>query len=238
MSRSFPLLSAALDGSDTPVTFFFRDDDVGWADAKLFLLCDRFHDRAPLDLAVIPTAIQDDVASALRARSGQLGFHQHGYTHRNHENTGKKCELSDGRPQAQMADELHAGRERLKKLFDAQLDPIFTPPWNRCGATAAQVMVDLGVSVLSRDRGASPLDVPGLVDLPIAIDWSRHQTPGAIDTAIAEATTRSPVGIMLHHEVLDERDLRHLDGLLDTLIDHQNAALVPMRDLHRESTRP
>lgn len=232
MTTSFPLLSRALDAAATPITFFFRDDDAGWADAKLFSLCDRFSTRAPLDLAVIPLAIGQEIASALIAHEGQLAFHQHGYAHRNHQATGKKSELSDDRPAAEIAAEIRTGHLGLRLLFGDRLDPIFTPPWNRCGTTAARLLIDAGMHVLSRDYGAAPFGIRGLVELPIGVDWVRRRAD--LDMALTAAATRSPVGVMLHHEVLDNNDLSALDALLDLLIAHHSARLAHMADVVRE----
>lgn len=63
MSAWLAPLRAALDHAARPVTFFFRDDDAGWADDDLYRLIDIFDRWAiPLDLAVIPNALSDDLA--------------------------------------------------------------------------------------------------------------------------------------------------------------------------------
>lgn len=227
--KPFPLLDAALNNATSPIVFFVRDDDVGWADVELFALCDRVGGRAPLDLAVIPTAITPEVAAALLDLDRPLRFHQHGFAHRNHQTSGKKCELSDERAAVDIQWELQAGRDRLLSMFKRRLDPIFTPPWNRCGAAAANALAAMGVQALSRDRGATPLNVPGLVEIGVAVDWVRRRAD--LDEALARAATESPVGIMLHHEVMDHSDLDRLDALLDVLVEHANAHFAPMVEL-------
>ena len=59
----------ALDSRATPVAVFVRDDDAGWDDAALARLLDvcATH-RAPIDLAVIPAALDDERAAWLLAR--------------------------------------------------------------------------------------------------------------------------------------------------------------------------
>src|SRR4051812_44895721 len=72
---------------------FFRDDDAGWADARLCALLDRFERHGlPADLAVIPAALDHRLAGELRRRAAtqRLGLHQHGFAHRNHEPDGRK----------------------------------------------------------------------------------------------------------------------------------------------------
>jgi hypothetical protein len=59
-------LRVALDETAAPVTFFFRDDDAGWDDGRLFSLLDVFARRAlPLDVAVIPRALSAERAARL-----------------------------------------------------------------------------------------------------------------------------------------------------------------------------
>jgi hypothetical protein len=69
-------LRGALDAADRPVTFFSRDDDVGWADDRLWILLDRFaSSRVPVDLAVIPAALTPEAARLLRRRiAGSRGL--------------------------------------------------------------------------------------------------------------------------------------------------------------------
>jgi hypothetical protein len=91
-------LRAALDEASGPVDFFLRDDDAGWDDERLFAMLEVVERHAlPIDLAVIPQALSPSLADSLiaqQARSdAQLGLHQHGLAHRNHESDGRKCEF-------------------------------------------------------------------------------------------------------------------------------------------------
>jgi hypothetical protein len=130
-------LRAVLEEAPAPVTFFFRDDDAGWRDDRLRPLLgvfDRF--GAPLDLAVIPAALARPLAQELRARRGEngstLGIHQHGYAHSNHEPNGRKCEFGPARGRVAQRADIQLGRRLLEALVEGPVDPIFTPPWNRC----------------------------------------------------------------------------------------------------------
>jgi len=58
-------LRMQLDACACPVRFFFRDDDVGWDDERLWALLDRFARGAtPVDLAVIPAMLTGSLTSA------------------------------------------------------------------------------------------------------------------------------------------------------------------------------
>ena len=66
-------LCLALDESDIPIDFFFRNDDVGRANDELraLLACFRRH-SVPLDLAAIPTALTVEFADEIRAAHAEL----------------------------------------------------------------------------------------------------------------------------------------------------------------------
>ena len=62
-------LSRELEDADAPRSFFFRDDDAGWANDRLLSLLDLFaHHGVPLDVAVIPAALDAQLAASLRRR--------------------------------------------------------------------------------------------------------------------------------------------------------------------------
>jgi len=235
-----PIL-AALDARATPCAFFFRDDDAGWDDARLFALLDCFaHHGIPPDLAVIPAALTSGLAARLLARMGndavRPGVHQHGYAHINHETTGRKCEFGADRSRAAQHRDIRSGLAILEAAFDRLADPIFTPPWNRCSADTAACLRTLGFQALSRDVTATAFGLPVLAEIPVAVDWCRLRPPGAAPLAlaerIAECIANAPrVGIMIHHAVMDRSDIILLDGLLPLLRTHPMARCMRMREL-------
>lgn len=238
---SFDALARALDAADKPVDFFLRDDDAGWDDARLFALLDRT-ERAgvPIDLAVIPQAVTPALATSLCARKTALprllGLHQHGFAHVNHEAEGRKCEFGTARSVDAQLDDLVAGRERLQELFSTQLDPFFTPPWNRCSETTPMLLAELGFAALSRSRGATPLQGQ-LPELPVDVDWCKHTRAGGEGASriAAELAHRvaegGPVGLMLHHAAMTDEDLALLDGVFTLTTRHARARWRPMREL-------
>ena len=215
--------------------FFVRNDDVGRADEQLFTVLDIFADvDLPIDLAVIPRALTPRLAERLLRRSQRIGFHQHGFAHVNHEPEGRKCEFGPARPVADQRSDIACGRERLKLLFGPRLQPMFTPPWNRCTPQNGECLRDLGFAVLSRDTTAGQLNLPGLLELPITFDWfasrkgiplSRAQRAELLAQQIA---TSSTVGLMLHHAQMDATDLTYLRELLQLLAAHPQARVTSM----------
>ena len=244
MHAGLNALLAALDAAPAPVPFFLRDDDAGWDDAALSTLLDCTECAGvPIDLAVIPQAAGAALATSLckraRAAPGLIGLHQHGLAHHNHESNGRKCEFGDERSIDAQRMDLSAGRDRLHQLFGAQLDSIFTPPWNRCSAATPALLATLGFAALSRSRGA-PLQ-QALPELPVDVDWCKERRLAALQgddgsERIAFELARrvaagGPVGLMLHHAEMNALDLSLLDTLLAATRRHPRALWQPMRNL-------
>lgn len=229
-------LKRSLDEARTPISFFFRDDDAGWEDAQLFRLIDLFnHHHIPLDAAVIPNAISQLTAKRL-SKIASISIHQHGYAHINHESIGRKCEFGDSRSRDEQLADIVAGQRRIFDLFGPS-DSIFTPPWNRCMAITADCLRDAGFLALSRDLTAARFDRDDLIELPISIDWFAKQkqvplTPNQIGELLAIAASDAPpVGVMLHHAVMDDAERARLGELLKLLSSHAQARCVLMREL-------
>jgi hypothetical protein len=221
---------AALDSAPAPVEMFFRDDDAGWRNDRLLALLDRFAERGlPLDLAVIPTELDDQLAAQLRGRTASqpLSLHQHGFAHRNHEPDGRKYEFGPHRAAADQRRDIEAGAARLRELLDELVQPIFTPPWNRCTVATGQCLVELGFSVLSREWRATPLGLPGLHETPIRVDWLKPESTARLTQAIRDGDR---VGVMFHHAVMDGDDLARADEMLALLGRHERVRAGPILD--------
>jgi hypothetical protein len=233
-------LDRALDARATPVDVFFRDDDAGWADDRLFRLLDLFAAHAsPIDLAAIPAAVNDRLASDLLERKStgaMLGVHQHGFTHRNHEAAGRACEFGPSRSATAQSDDIGQGQRVLRELFGEHLDPIFTPPWNRCTEDTGNALVEHGLAAISRDLTAGRLGIAGLAECPVHVDWfakaRRERLPRLAWSVLAAdrlAAATAPVGIMLHHAEMDDDEFEACAALLRTVAGHPNVRLQPMK---------
>ena len=221
----------SLDSALAPIDIFFRDDDAGWADARLLELIDRFAAHGlPLDLAVIPAdADRGPRRRMLLAR--HVGVHQHGYAHANHELEGRKCEFGVSRSRDEQRADIAAGQSRLRELFGDRLDPFFTPPWNRCTRDTGECLVELGFTLLSREHRAEPLGL--LPELPVHLDVARL-SPEELDERFAQHVDEGgPVGVMFHHEVMEPEDMARADRLLGLLAGHENVVPRTMASLCR-----
>jgi peptidoglycan/xylan/chitin deacetylase (PgdA/CDA1 family) len=236
-------LIRALDGAEAPVVCFFRDDDVGWRADRLRELLDLFAELAlPLDLAVIPADLDAAEARELRERleaaGGRLGLHQHGYRHENHEPSGaRKCEFGPARAREAQLRDIAAGRDMLDDLLGEVVEPIFTPPWNRCSAVTGGCLAELGFEVLSREAKAEPLELPELRELPVSVDWLKRRDGArlpheAIARLAADAVARGgPMGVMLHHAEMDRAERDAAAELLQVLAEHERTSCVRMHDV-------
>jgi hypothetical protein len=227
---------AALDAATAPVDVFFRDDDAGWGDGRLIELIDLFSGRGlPLDVAVIPAALEPALAAELRTRvacsGGLLRLHQHGYSHVNHEVTGRKYEFGPSRTGEEQRRDIVAGRERLAELLGGEVDPIFTPPWNRCTADTVRCLAALGFVALSREARAEPLGVAGLPELPVRVDWVRLSVAELADRLAGAFACGGPAGVMFHHAVMEGGDMRRAGDLLSLVADHPRARPAGMAAL-------
>ena len=233
-------LRAALDEAPAAVDFFLRDDDAGWDDERLYALLGIVEGRKlPIDLAVIPRALTPRLAEELALRTatceGRLGLHQHGLAHANHERNGRKCEFGSSRERAMQRDDIRAGRERLEAALPGLVQPIFTPPWNRCTSVTGEVLRELGFRVLSRHASEGPLGIPGLAEIPVTVDWSHAKRAGVRlsfselgELAAAEVRRGGPVGVNLHHAVMDRRERSRFDELCALLATHPMARPRPL----------
>ena len=227
-------LRQALDESDMPIDFFFRDDDVGWANDEFRALLACFRQQSlPLDLAVIPSALTAQLANEICAANAEaptlVRVHQHGFSHTNHEVLGRKCEFGIRRAQQDQFRDIRLGKIKIEAMLGSALDPVFTPPWNRCTVITGMCLRDLGFTVLSRDATAPSLALSGLKELPVSIDWfgkknGERLSLQSLGMLIANTVKQNQhVGIMLHHELMnsDEREL--LEHLLVLLSTHRQA---------------
>jgi len=235
-------LRRRLDEASGSISFFFRDDDAGWEDARLFELLGMFADyNVPIDLAVIPKLISRQTAASLRKRLEEnpehVSVHQHGYAHVNHEETGRKCEFGESRSSVMQRADIAAGKALLNDLLGPVTESIFTPPWNRCTAATATCLQQEGFTLLSRDSTATRFNTPGLTELPVSVDWFGRRkgvrlTPGEIGASLSRAASaQSPVGVMLHHALVDDDERRRIGELLKLLSSDSQVHCRLMRDL-------
>jgi len=237
----FTAVAKVLSERQTPVRVFFRDDDGGWADERLRELTNEFIEQdLPLDIAVIPDALSQasvDVIGALLEAGDRVAVHQHGFSHVNHQLSGRSCEFGSDRNYEQQQSDISKGQQKLADTFGTQVTPIFTPPWNRCTSDTAVALQSLGIRQLSRIINSEPID-KAVPEIPVAVDWlkkrkgERLNTPELVNYISGLFDTEDEIiGVMLHHEHMDQENRDLLRQLVDTLSASQIVSFHSMMDV-------
>jgi hypothetical protein len=206
-------------------TLWWRDDDAVRGNDCLDRLI-SIADGVPISLAVIPAPAHPELAEWLAhpsrsARAARIAILQHGWHHANHAGNGKKSEFPLGRSRFAVASDLAAGRVRLGMLFGARALAVLVPPWNRVDASFIPLLIDSGLTGISRVKPrpmAHP--VPGVAEVNIHVDlvsWAGDRgfigETAALGAIIAHLRARrlsevdadEPTGILTHHLVQDEQ---------------------------------
>ncbi|MDR4517723.1 MAG: DUF2334 domain-containing protein [Nitrosomonas sp.] len=229
----------ALEQLENPVTVFYRNDDAGWATPELMALVDLFDDLClPLDIAVIPHALTDDLEKKLLARlrrNGLVAIHQHGFQHLNHQQSGKKCEFGDHRNRDQQYHDIAQGKEIMLSRFGEQTDPIFTPPWNRCNPDTIEILEELRFSAVSCDDTADLHIGETLTGIPVHIDWlkktngERWEREKIMQKMAKKLIAGGTIGVMLHHQPMDNEERQAFSQFAQLLLQHPQIVHKNMR---------
>ena len=206
---------------------FFRADDIGVPGkgfARLMALFMRFH--TPLALAVVPAWLTPERWRAVRATGGEEGglwcWHQHGWRHVSHAESGKKQEFDDRLGPGRIARDIHLGKARLQEVMGEDFFPGFTPPWNRCGAETLACLREAGFLFVSRSAGALPPSPPDLPDFAVNVDL--HTRKEAVPeegwenllSEIRRGVASGACGVMIHHQRMNDAAYDFLELLLGT----------------------
>ena len=221
-------IARGLEGGQGEAQIFFRTDDIGVPGKQFNQLIQLFFDHhLPLCLAVVPswlTMARFQILQRLTGKdSSQWCWHQHGWLHRNHENSGKKQEFGPGRPQEEQLADLKKGKERLLTIMGKSFSPYFTPPWNRCSLETLQGLQDLHFLAVSRSQGAQPDPPPGLPDLQVNIDLHTRKEPDPETSLknfleeLERGIASGRGGIMIHHQRMNRAAFDFLALLLSTI---------------------
>lgn len=224
------------------VRVFFRADDIGPLDAECIRMMELFRRyRVPLCPAVVPAWMSEERWQAMDRFSPEDAlwcWHQHGYGHVNHERTGKKNEFGASRTAEDVRRDLQLGREHLENILGPAFCPVFTPPWNRCSPTTLELLPELGFAAVSRSSGVRP--ETALPDLYVNVDLhtgkeSRLST--AMERLLADwrqGVEDGYLGIMLHHQRMNERSFFFLEELFQLLQSQEGVLFCTFREFIRK----
>ncbi len=212
-----------------PLTIFLRNDDGDKDEDTLRQLFDITLSRqVPLHVAVIPKNLTNSGLRLLRdikhAQPDLLELGQHGYQHLNHESEGRKCEFGVSRSFEEQFNDIANGKKILEETLQEYFAPIFTPPWNRCTKDTLRAVEELGFKILSRDNSNPPTTSYSFQEISITLDfftWKEgakmKQPRDLTEELVRQLNTNRPVGLLLHHNVMDAEAFAFLDALLAEL---------------------
>jgi hypothetical protein len=79
-----------------------------------------------------------------------------------------------------------------------------------------------------RDSSADPLELEGLRELAVHVDWSSRRKGELLAAAARE---HGAAGVMLHHALIDADERKHVERLLALLASHGSARCVLLGSL-------
>jgi peptidoglycan/xylan/chitin deacetylase (PgdA/CDA1 family) len=207
------------------IELFFRDDDVDEDEPTLRRLLDLFAQKnIPVILGVIPAKLTDECINLLSQFTASIEIVQHGWQHINHELTGRKCEFGSSRSFDEQLADIADGQARLHEAFGHNWFPAFIPPWNRCTPNTYQALEQLGFRVLSQLRKDVPHTGFSWQEISVTLDLYRWKDGATLrpQTELLQEIAQQlsqplPIGIMLHHKVMDDEAFLFLEQLLKVL---------------------
>ena len=223
---------AVADGlSECPLPFpsiFFRADDIGVPGKNFERMMALFsRGSVPLALAFVPAWLTPARWRTIRNMAGSGGdlwcWHQHGWRHVSHAISGKKHEFGDGRGLDRIGRDVSLGKARLLRVMGDDFFPGFTPPWNRCGKEALDMLRERGFLFVSRSTGAVPAPPHGLPDFPVNVDLHTRKESLAGEgwnrllLEIRRGIAGGCCGVMIHHQRMNDRAFDFLEELMAVL---------------------
>lgn len=220
---------------------FFRADDIAIpTDNCRHLLAQFARFQTPLALALVPSWLTESRWRELVQAGGHTPrlwcWHQHGWQHKNHAPQGKKEEFGDDRARSELRGDIVAGRQHLETLLPESLQPMFTPPWNRCGSKTLELLPQLGFKAISRDFGSRPTTPPDLTEWAVNVDLHTRKekdTQTGYDHLMDEieaGIASGLCGIMIHHDRMNSEAFAFLEQLLGVMAAHADIRRVNLAE--------
>jgi hypothetical protein len=120
-------------------------------------------------------------------------------------------------------------------------DPIFTPPWNRIGPLALDLLPKLGYDGLSRSQGESNKAAGRLVEIPVNLDLHTRKDDNAAEgwldllSNLTRELANGWLGVMIHHQRMNLLAFDFLDLLLQALRRNRAIRMMGMDEILYQS---
>ncbi len=237
-------------GQGRTAGLWWRDDDAVMPGPKLRRLIDLSKSsQVALALAVIPGRAEDALGEVLAELPGAKML-VHGLQHENHApDSEKKAEFGPHRPVHEMLGDAAIAWENLKGRFPDLAVPVFVPPWNRIADALVPRLPLAGLQGLSRfGPRAEAQAAEGLLECNChldLIDWRGGRgfigAGEALDILTAHLQARrqggadmaESIGILSHHDVMDQKGWDFLAELLARTQECDGAHWLTMNEVFR-----
>jgi len=219
--------------------FWIRDDDATRMSPefeRLLTLQKKY--SLPMAISVIPKWCGLQLPNIIRDRPDMIVL-QHGWSHENHAGQpGQHSEFGANRTAGEVREELAMGRTRLEILYGDQFIPGFVPPWNHIAPVHMPLFKDYQfISGRNCMEGAVEMKTLHVhLDVLRWGDRPRFRGKRKIIRELCKELRRrrengknTPLGIQLHHLVMDRASWRFTDQLLGTLAAHSAAQFLDVR---------
>jgi len=221
--------------------FWIRDDDATRMSPefeRLLTLQKKY--SLPMAISVIPKWSGLQLPRIIRDRPDMIVL-QHGWSHENHASQcspGQHSEFSANRMPDEVQKDLIMGRTRLEILYGDQFIPGFVPPWNHIAPIHMPLFKNYQF-ISGRNCMESAAEMKTLhVHLDV-LRWGvrpRFRGKRKIIRELCkelrqrrESGKSTPLGIQLHHLVMDPASWRFTDQLIATLAAHSAAQFLDVR---------
>jgi len=226
------------------VRAWWRDDDLSAPGPELDRLLEHVRALAVVPLlAVIPAGAGTVLAERLDGEPVAIAVH--GWSHANHERTGRKAEFGPSRPLDQARSDLARARARIRDLFGPRAASVLVPPWNRIRPEFVAQLPGLGFDLLSTHGSRpSPGAVAGLVQINTHLDviaWRGDRRFIGADAMARELAGRlaarrtagpaEPVGLLTHHLAMSPSDWSGFARVCTALMAHPAVRMIDSREL-------
>lgn len=218
-------------GAKTQV--FFRDDDFGELTPEAVNLITLFESkRVPLSIEVIPDDLTEESILWLNQQKANytslLGIHQHGYSH----------ELFQGVPYEEQLNRIQAGKAIMQTSFGSYFKLVFTAPYNKFDNNTLLALQESDFKIISastREWFYGNITGYSVKEYSICInvlDSNNEIKPYSQLVENYEMCKKHTlyIGIMLHHEEMNESELLVLSRFISYVKRQNNTIMRKLED--------
>lgn len=214
--------------------FWWRDDDAVEPTPALERLAAVSADfNSPVHLAIVPKYAKPELSHYISATPALTPV-VHGWAHKNHAPADqKKCEFGLTRSFQECREDMDQALRQMKKLFGAQLNNMFVPPWNRIRPDLIPYLSSDGYkSISTYGPRASQFAASDVLQVNTHLDpiaWHHSRSLEAPDILIQHTVqlmqnrrlnvtdNTEPLGLLTHHLIHDDTVWHFIEQFLVVL---------------------